>query len=344
MYYSVMGRVLLLSMMMVLFGCEKATKQKGIVETVIENALKDSVEYNIPKESLTITQEYSIRIGNDRSKIIIEGKDGVYKLKLVIKKDTALEKTFTIDSLLYPNLYTHFNDSLSIDDLDGYEIDSLKYYCVRANHLYFYATLKKSDNERLSCSWISLCYRTHRKREFHTTFSKLTQIREYPVRKVESKNSEGKLTSIKNYHFEKLNGYWYEDEGIQKDGQYLDGKREGVFRDYYGDKTHENVMLMSYYKNDSVLWYAHPASDQKYYVPSVRGKGFKCVVDSVYIKAPYMNGVIWYEGLFIQNEPKGVHKVRDKCGQLKSVLNYESNKVKTYNYDGTETSHKFSLD
>jgi antitoxin component YwqK of YwqJK toxin-antitoxin module len=138
------------------------------------------------------------------------------------------------------------------------------------------------------------------------------------------RNHQGKIKSIENYKNDTLNGYFFKWEGMQRDGFYKMGKKDGFFRTYYGKKEEGNVMLVSFFRNDTLMWNACPASDEQYiYNP----KGFHSPFDSIYIEVPRPDGTIWYEGLFIKNQETGKHKINNKNGELYAIADYEKNLV-----------------
>lgn len=150
------------------------------------------------------------------------------------------------------------------------------------------------------------------------------------------KNWKGVIISIENYTNDTLNGYWYSWNGMQREGRYKNGKREGYFRTYYGDMKDEKVMSVEFYLNDTLEWIGFPAADEKHIIPN---KGFGIRDDSTYVKAPYLNGNIWYEGLFIKyGTPVGIHKVFRRNGKLKAIVNYSDSTIKTYDSLGVHSN------
>jgi len=147
-----------------------------------------------------------------------------------------------------------------------------------------------------------------------------------------TRNQDNSIVAIKNYANDTLDGYYFSYEGMQKDGFYRKGKKDGYFRTYYDDKKDEKVMLIAHYKHDTLMWYAHPASDEQYiYNP----KGFDSPFDSIYIKVPFVNGEIWYEGLFINNKEVGLHTIYKKAGGIYAIADYHKSLV--YFPDNSDT-------
>ena len=140
------------------------------------------------------------------------------------------------------------------------------------------------------------------------------------------KGYKDRVITIKHYKDDILDGYYYEFKGMQKDGYYSNGKRNGFFRTYYDNIEDKKVMLLTLYENDSLLWQTHPAADKDYLIPI---KGIRVFKDSIYVSAPHTNGKIWYEGLFINGKSKGVHKIHLENGIPKATVDYD-NKIITF--------------
>lgn len=140
------------------------------------------------------------------------------------------------------------------------------------------------------------------------------------------KSLNGKVVSIRHYSDNILNGYFFEWENMQTDGYYIDGLKEGYFRTYYGDSKRNKVMLLSFYENDSALWYAHPAADKNFLIPM---KGIDVLNDSCYVIAPHYNGKLWYEGLFVKGFAKGKHKVYSTKEELTGIIDYDKKQILT---------------
>jgi antitoxin component YwqK of YwqJK toxin-antitoxin module len=139
-----------------------------------------------------------------------------------------------------------------------------------------------------------------------------------------TKGYKNKVVKIETYKNDTLNGYWFNWEGMQEDGKYLNGKKDGYFRVYYGDKSKQEVMHLKRYQKDSLIWSACPAADSKSAIPL---KGFDTNMDSILIQAPYVNGELWYKGLFIANKAKGIHSIFDRKGRLLARTNYADSTV-----------------
>jgi antitoxin component YwqK of YwqJK toxin-antitoxin module len=102
------------------------------------------------------------------------------------------------------------------------------------------------------------------------------------------------------------------------------GKKDGYFRIYYGDRSNQVVAHLQLYKKDSLIWSAFPAADSESTFPV---KGFTAYSDSVLVQAPYVNGELWYKGLFVEYEPKGIHSIFDRNGKLLARTNYADSTV-----------------
>jgi antitoxin component YwqK of YwqJK toxin-antitoxin module len=134
-----------------------------------------------------------------------------------------------------------------------------------------------------------------------------------------TKGWKDKIINISNYVNDTLNGYYFDWNGGQMDGYYLNGKKNGFFRHYYGDIKDESVLTIHLYEMDSLIWTGFPASDQMYLV---NVKGFHSNLDSVFLEVPYTNGKIWYRGALVNNQEVGLHSVYSKNGQLLATVDY----------------------
>ena len=144
------------------------------------------------------------------------------------------------------------------------------------------------------------------------------------------KDNKGNIKSIENYKNDTLNGYFFKWKGMQKDGFYKMGKKDGLFRTYYGKKEDEKVLSVSLYKNDTLIWTAFPASDEKYIC---NPKGFQSDFDTIYIRVPRPDNTLWYEGLFINNKEVGKHLIYKKNGELYAIADYDKELIYYYNND-----------
>ncbi len=131
-------------------------------------------------------------------------------------------------------------------------------------------------------------------------------------------------------------------EMITCDGNYINGKREGMFFYYYDYKS-KSLMGESYYKNDTSIWGGFPACDKDRLVPL---KGFGIKKDTVFIQAPDYYGKIWYEGNFCLKFEKscnrkmtyayGIHKIYFKNGKLKGIVDYDKQIIQEFDTNGTK--------
>lgn len=119
------------------------------------------------------------------------------------------------------------------------------------------------------------------------------------------------------------NGYFLENTGMERDGFYVDGKKEGIWRVYY-DREIGKVLSVQHYKNDVILWAACPAADLKRLIPR---KGMHVKNDSTLIVAPHINGKTWYEGYFNSHQAYGIHKIYHFNGILRGVVDYKVDTV-----------------
>lgn len=133
-----------------------------------------------------------------------------------------------------------------------------------------------------------------------------------------------RVVRIENFVNDTLHGYWFNWEGMQEEGYYNMGKKDGFFRVFYGNKSDSIVMSINLIGQDIKLWYGLPAADSETAIPH---KGFSVLIDSMFVEAPHINGRIWYKGLFVNNTPKGKHEVFNKKGQLVADVNYDDSTI-----------------
>ena len=77
-------------------------------------------------------------------------------------------------------------------------------------------------------------------------------------------------------------------------------------------------------------------------------KGHHLYGDSVYVKIPYENGIIWYEGEYIRYGKKrfkylgtGIHIIRSMAGSTKGVIDYSRKTVKSVDSKGEASNFSF---
>ena len=131
-------------------------------------------------------------------------------------------------------------------------------------------------------------------------------------------------------------GQWYTLTGMRQEGTYKNGLREGYSRWYYGETNKHKVMVLSYFEKGEYIWSAHPAADHGQLTPI---KGINVTGDSVYVKIPYKNGNLWYEGTLSEVESQrenyiGIHKVYYPNGVLHGLINYDDGWYKEYDTAG----------
>ncbi len=120
-------------------------------------------------------------------------------------------------------------------------------------------------------------------------------------------------------------------------------KEDGYHFIYYPDK--ESILLVEHFKDGIREWIGYPAAGRDYVIPL---KEFGIFVDSVFVKAPYINGKTWYEGNFItfpddtlKNGNRipyrsGIHRVYHLNGKIKAVVDYENETVQEFDSLGNE--------
>ena len=158
------------------------------------------------------------------------------------------------------------------------------------------------------------------------------------------KKWKGKIVNVEHYKDNLLHGYsayYLDGNEITSDGNYVNGKRDGLFFSYYDYKS-KSIMMEVYYKNGIRIWGGFPACDKNRLVPV---KGFGINRDTIFIQAPDYDGKIWYEGNFkLQNNKYndiketvayGIHKVYFKNGKLKGIVDYDKQTIQEFDTNGT---------
>ena len=131
------------------------------------------------------------------------------------------------------------------------------------------------------------------------------------------KNSAGTVIRIENFRNDTLNGYYFNWSGIKEEGNMKNGKRNGLFFQYY---DRNQIMYILNYEMDSLIFFAPYSANQTVVVPH---KPIIVNSDSLYLKLNHPDGNIWYDGLFMDGEPVGVHNIFYKSGNLRGIINYE---------------------
>ena len=122
-------------------------------------------------------------------------------------------------------------------------------------------------------------------------------------------------------------GYFSYWDGMRKDGFYENGKKNGNWN-WYSDGT---ILLITHYENDSIIWHAPYIANKEAVIPH---KDFSPVANKFYMKAPHPNGNLWYEGLYVNKKPVGIHKVYFENGKQKGLIDYSKLFFEEYDTDG----------
>lgn len=158
----------------------------------------------------------------------------------------------------------------------------------------------------------------------------------------EERGWKNKLISRVFYIDDIENGPYIISDGYYKVGNYNQGKKHGVERWTYTLEVPDNDLVVLMFDNDSILWQAHPAADAGQLIPT---KGIRLFNDSVLVNIPFSNGVIWYKGLYINKQPKGIHKIFYPNGELQGWVNYELLQAESFdslgNFVRQDTVFKF---
>ena len=154
--------------------------------------------------------------------------------------------------------------------------------------------------------------------------------------------NKGKLCDIKTYRNDTLNGYFKEnpsggcilEQAYFKIGNYLDGKLNGYIKTF--DKFSKEPKFLEYYENGTRVWLMFPSADIEIMdYKLIKGIIISEIFYSVYVKAPYNNENIWYEGKVIKpNTRIGTHNIYFQSGKLKFEVNYSKQTIKQFTEEG----------
>ena len=152
-----------------------------------------------------------------------------------------------------------------------------------------------------------------------------------------------KIIESAHYKNDTLHGYFISREnGGGYEGNYVKGRREGLFFHWYSYK--KSLLAVTNYQNDIALWSGYPAADERRLFPV---KGFHIYKDSLFIRAPYENGKIWYEGNFclkpdtynngrLMTYAYGTHKIYFRNGKTKGIVDYDNETIREFDSLGKE--------
>lgn len=145
-----------------------------------------------------------------------------------------------------------------------------------------------------------------------------------------------KIWKIDNYKGGKLNGECFEylADGEFRKTKYKNGKRHGYSSLSYPDLAFARVI--TYWENGEKTWTAFP---EELATHIQIHKGVLTKLDSVEIIVPYNSGKLLYQGTVrsgvkTRSKPSGIHKVYFETGELKSLINYDSLRAKSFDKSG----------
>jgi len=116
--------------------------------------------------------------------------------------------------------------------------------------------------------------------------------------------------------------YHPDDSSKKTTTQYINGTKHG-YEQFFNLNESPEAKCLKYYQNDSLLWTMFPSADITTFSSGELAKGIVCYSDSIYVKAPYSTGTIWYEGLFINGKERGTHLRYYKSGEVHLLSNYD---------------------
>ncbi|MBK8924751.1 MAG: hypothetical protein IPM74_02315 [Crocinitomicaceae bacterium] len=143
-------------------------------------------------------------------------------------------------------------------------------------------------------------------------------------------NSKGTVIKIENFQNDTLNGFYFNWSGIKEEGNMKNGKRDGIFFQYYNKKQ---ILYIQNFKDDSLIYFVPYEANQSVVVPH---KHLLVYVDSLYLEVNHPQGGIWYEGFFRNSQPVGFHKVYYESGNIRGTINYDLGTFDEFDSEGTK--------
>ncbi len=120
---------------------------------------------------------------------------------------------------------------------------------------------------------------------------------------------------------------------------YKDNELDSISKIFHFSQKNKLVSL-ALFKNGKIQWSVIPEyfnNTHPYYTKAFALKGIIIYEDSVYVKVPYENGNIWFEGTYIRLNnyntglPSGVLKSYFKNGKINTIENWKLYKKPYYN-------------
>tara|TARA_B100000809_G_scaffold231090_1_gene245962 strand:- start:90 stop:1043 length:954 start_codon:yes stop_codon:yes gene_type:complete len=151
------------------------------------------------------------------------------------------------------------------------------------------------------------------------------------------------LSEIINYVDNKKHGLCieYEKAGYHIETQtFLNGNKLGFKRWYrnFGKNSKRDkwgLISIVYYENDTLLWSQKPYHNG--YEGYFKSNWLYTKYDTTPVKFHYENDNVWYNGLFIKNEPIGIHNTYYATGILRMSTNFDKSEIKKYDRQGRLT-------
>lgn len=128
-------------------------------------------------------------------------------------------------------------------------------------------------------------------------------------------------------------GFWIIKDTFQQqisEGYYKDNLIDSIFKRYQL-LPKPSLVSMSFYENGNILWSLMPEYFNQTHPRFTKAFALKGIIiyeDSVYVKVPYENGSIWFEGAYVRTFryqtglPFGVLKSYHRNGKLHTIENW----------------------
>lgn len=156
--------------------------------------------------------------------------------------------------------------------------------------------------------------------------------------------SNNKIRSEINFTDEKglKQGFWKIIDSINneiREVYYKDNELDSISKKFHFSQKNK-LLSLAFFQNGKMQWSVMPEyfnNTHPHYTKAFALKGFIIYEDSVYVKVPYENGKIWFEGTYIQvynyktGLPSGVLKSYFKNGEINTIENWKLYKKPYYN-------------
>lgn len=143
----------------------------------------------------------------------------------------------------------------------------------------------------------------------------------------EKRYQKGRIIERGFYIDDLKDGEFWDHRNMEATREYKMGVLHGYSRVYY-DFSKGKIMSISKYENGEKLW-SIPQAALKISLIPIKGIHFHTDSDSMYIRAPFPNGNLFYEGWVFHLDSNrhheswgGTHKMYHENGKVRMIANY----------------------